>query len=57
MVIEMYPEYADMLPTEIDFETRRTILTTLFAHLLVKIEELPVEVKEVVIAKMLEGNS
>ena len=56
IITGMYPAYMDMGVADIDFETRRTILTTLFTHLMMGLKELPIEVKEIVMAKMLEGN-
>ena len=41
--------------TEIDLETRELILMRLFQQLLTNLHELPLEIRQVVLAKMLEG--
>ena len=50
-----FTEYLDAEVKEIDFTQRTLILSTIFEHLLVKVEFLPFDVKQVVLARMLEG--
>ena len=48
-------EYLDTEMKGIDFRQRTLILSTIFENLLVKVEFLPFDVKQVVLARMLEG--
>ena len=47
--------YLDIEMEDITFEERTRILATIFEHLLVKVEILPFDVRQVVLARMLEG--
>ena len=47
--------YLDTEVQEITFEQRARILSIIFEHLLSKVDLLPFDVRQVVLARMLEG--
>lgn len=50
-----FSTYLDIEMEDTTFEERTRILSTIFEHLLVKVEFLPFDVRQVVLARMLEG--